>query len=172
MRNKNTDMNIKSEMRDILICFAVKYKGNFQKIYDALKRKEKVTLDDIHKNKSVIDLGVITIIDSNYPAELKLAPYPPICLFAAGDIELADSEEIVLKTEGIARYDILTDVGLNRDFRICFIGEDALMVSQFYKSYINTLSIENRQTTKIKMNIINSRILSSHCKKIYADWSV
>lgn len=136
MKNKNTDMSRKPEMRDILICFAVKYKGNFQKIYDALKRKEKVTLDDIHKNKSVSDLGVVTIIDNNYPEELKHRVNPPFCLFVAGDRELTSIKEIRFRKEGNSRYDILTDVGKSRKFRLCIVGDDADTVRGFYTSFL------------------------------------
>ena len=55
-------------MRNILIYFAIKYHGDYQKILNAIKTKEKVQNEDLQKVKNI---KALTIIDENYPLSLK-----------------------------------------------------------------------------------------------------
>ncbi|MDD4154705.1 MAG: DNA-processing protein DprA [Bacilli bacterium] len=74
--------------RDILIFLALKYKGCWDDIYGAIKRKEPI--DDNHYNDLMATLkaNTLTIIDKNYPEHLKQCHKPPFVLFYYGDISL------------------------------------------------------------------------------------
>lgn len=75
-------------MREILLYFALKYEGDFTKIYNALQKKEKV--DDHHQNKlkEKVNSQYVTIIDEDYPEQLKNISCPPFVLFYHGDLDL------------------------------------------------------------------------------------
>ena len=67
-------------MRNILIYFSIKYKGDYKKIYQAIYNKEKVDELEIEKIKKS-NIKAITIIDDNYPIKLKTCFQPPLVLF-------------------------------------------------------------------------------------------
>lgn len=84
----------------ILIYFAIKYKGYFHEIYQAIKNKEYVSIEDLEKVKTKIDnqeIQAITIIDDDYPESLKLINNPPFVLFYKGNKKLL-KEDILLLT--------------------------------------------------------------------------
>lgn len=82
-------------MRNILIYFAIKYFGNYDKIFEAIKNKESVELVDIERIKK-LNINAITILDENYPDSLKMCFKPPLVLFYKGDISLINNESIAV----------------------------------------------------------------------------
>lgn len=85
-------------MEDILVYFAIKYEGDWDKIYGAINRKEKV---DPTEMKQVLDTNksnCITLLSENYPSRLKNIYKPPFVLFYKGDINLLNSKN---KTIGV-----------------------------------------------------------------------
>ncbi|NQZ29304.1 MAG: hypothetical protein HRT98_02855 [Mycoplasmatales bacterium] len=63
-------------MNIILIWFAIKYKGDWDKIYQALEEKEKISLrelKDLEAKMKKQDINAITILDLGYPNQLKKA---------------------------------------------------------------------------------------------------
>lgn len=84
-------------MNIILIYFAIKYKGDWDKIYKALEEKEKVTLEEIRNLEEKLKSSkwqIITILDMNYPNKLKEAYKPPFVIWYKGDINLLDNKFI------------------------------------------------------------------------------
>ena len=79
-------------MRNILIYFAIKYHGDYQKILNAIKTKEKVQNEDLQKIKNI---KALTIIDENYPLSLKNCYMPPFVIFYQGDISLINEENLL-----------------------------------------------------------------------------
>lgn len=78
-------------MNIILIYFALKYNGDWDKVYKALEEKEKVSLKDISSLEKRIEeekWNVITILDIDYPKQLKSAYKPPFVLWYKGNREL------------------------------------------------------------------------------------
>lgn len=78
-------------MNIILIYFAIKYKGNWDDIYDALEKKERVSPEEIEILQKKIKekkWKFITILDKNYPDNLKQAYKPPFIIWYKGNIEL------------------------------------------------------------------------------------
>lgn len=83
----------------ILIYFAIKYKGYFHEIYQAIKNKEYVSIKDLEEVKTKIDnqeIQAITIIDDDYPESLKLINNPPFVLFYKGNKELLKEDALLL----------------------------------------------------------------------------
>jgi len=76
--------------RDILIFLSLKYKGCWDDIYGAIKRKEPI--DDLSFNDLMATLKAetMTIIDKNYPEHLKQCHKPPFVLFYYGDLSLLE----------------------------------------------------------------------------------
>jgi DNA processing protein len=77
--------------RDIIVYLAVKYEGDWNKIYDAIKRKELVdeqlVLDTVSKIKS----KYTTIVDQDYPESLKKIYKPPFVLFYNGNLYILNN---------------------------------------------------------------------------------
>lgn len=72
--------------REKLIAYAYKYHGDYFKIVKAIEEKEEI--------EEVFDKNVITILDDNYPNELKELRYPPFVLFYKGNLDLLKKEKI------------------------------------------------------------------------------
>lgn len=86
----------------ILIYFAIKYKGYFYDIYNALKNKEFIPLEEIEKIKEQIEksqIRAITIIDDDYPESLKQIDNPPFVIFYKGNKNLLKTKAIMFTGE-------------------------------------------------------------------------
>lgn len=82
-------------MNLILIYFSIKYKGDFQKIFSALKNHEEINDEDLTNLKNKIDsreIEAITLLDDEYPNEFKRLFKPPFVLFYKGNIKLLKNE--------------------------------------------------------------------------------
>lgn len=77
-------------MEDILLYFALKYEGDFQKILKALQHKEKVTASQIEEAKKNVRSRYTTIISDDYPPALKTIMSPPFVLFYYGELSVLD----------------------------------------------------------------------------------
>lgn len=92
-------------MRRILIYFAIKYRGNFIDIYNAIKNRELMdeeTLSEKEKEElenAVESNSVITILDENYPDYFKHVEKPPFVLFLETE---SDTSMDILKNRGVA----------------------------------------------------------------------
>lgn len=76
------------ETREILIYLSTKYEGNWDLIYDAIKRKEAFNFNDLEDSINKHTCGIVTLIDSNYPQPLKNITRPPFVLYYYGDLSL------------------------------------------------------------------------------------
>lgn len=74
--------------REFLIYLSLLYKGNRREVIAALTEKREIDTTGYEKALKKIKSNVITILDENYPACMKNAPYPPIVLYYYGDISL------------------------------------------------------------------------------------
>lgn len=74
-------------MEEVLVYFSLKYKGDFNKILQALKKKEKVGEDRDLLLKQV-KCKYTTIISNDYPEALKQINCPPFVLYYYGDLEI------------------------------------------------------------------------------------
>lgn len=89
-------------MELILIYLAIKYLGDFNQIYQALKDKEFVPIEYLHDIKDQIEQGkirAITILDDDYPEALKLINNPPFVIFYEGNRKLLNQHAMLITGE-------------------------------------------------------------------------
>ena len=79
-------------MEEVILYFALKYAGDFDKIYQALERKEKVDSDLKEFLFKELKSKYTTIISDDYPASLKEINCPPFVLFYYGDLNLVNTK--------------------------------------------------------------------------------
>lgn len=75
-------------VRDYLIAIAIIHEGKWHDIYRALDNKEEVSDEVVNNYFKHMKCNALTILDSDYPEYLRIAPYPPFVLFYYGDISL------------------------------------------------------------------------------------
>lgn len=85
-------------MEEILVYFALKYLGNWDKIYSAINRKEKVDKEELRKVIENEPNKYVTLLNEKYPSRLKSIYKPPFVLFYKGDLELLNTSN---KTIGV-----------------------------------------------------------------------
>lgn len=76
------------EARNILIYLSVKHKGDWDSIFKAIRENEDVDEDEVRKCTNSLKCKAITILDKEYPVNLKEIYKPPFVLFYYGDISL------------------------------------------------------------------------------------
>jgi DNA processing protein len=81
-------------MEDIILYFALKYEGDFQKIFYAIMIKEEVNYNELKKMKEELNCNYVTVISKNYPSKLKHLNRPPFVIFYIGDLSLIDNKSI------------------------------------------------------------------------------
>lgn len=110
-------------MNLVLIYFAIKYKGYFHDIYNAIKKKEFIQMEELEKIGEDLSSGkikAITIIDEDYPEPLKQINQPPFVLFYEGNKELLKEKLIMLTGD-------FSNENINK-----FINESAFELSKNY----------------------------------------
>lgn len=83
-------------MEEILLYFSLKYKGDFEQIYKALERKEKV--DEVLKKELLTSLHCkyVTMVSKDYPESLKYISCPPFVLYYYGNLQYIQSPTIAV----------------------------------------------------------------------------
>lgn len=79
------------ESRKILIYLAIKYRGDWDAIYEAVKNRVLMKPQDIEDAVSTLSCNAITFFDKEYPEELKKIFRPPFVLFYEGNISLLNN---------------------------------------------------------------------------------
>lgn len=90
--------------RDILIYFALKYKGDYEKILQAIKTREKINDQDYETLFKDEEHQAITIVDYDYPHAFKCIPNPPLVVFYKGDVTLLNNLDKALAVIGAREY--------------------------------------------------------------------
>lgn len=85
--------------REIILALSYHCEGEWEKIYNILKTKEKISDEDILRYNQKNKAQYISIIDSNYPIKFKRNYKPPFIIYYYGNIELLN------------KYPILTAIG-------------------------------------------------------------
>jgi len=86
--------------RDVVIYFAVKYAGDWAKIYEAMQKRESFLEEDVVSAVASLRCKVVTIIDDAYPTGLKKIYKPPFALFYYGNLDLAYDTDKALAVVG------------------------------------------------------------------------
>lgn len=87
-------------MEEILLYFAIKYNGDWNKIYEAIKTKESVNDEDLKEVILNNKEEYITIISDKYPDCLKSISKPPFVLFYKGNIDLIYDKRLKIAVIG------------------------------------------------------------------------
>lgn len=83
-------------MEEVLLYFALKYEGDFDKIFKALQTREVVDEDLKKKLISDLNCNYTTIISTDFPEKLKEISCPPFVLFYHGDLDLVNVQTIAI----------------------------------------------------------------------------
>ncbi|MGL5590971.1 MAG: DNA-processing protein DprA [Metamycoplasmataceae bacterium] len=120
-------------MNLILIYFALKYKGDFISIYNALKNKEIVDpfeIDELEKKINSYEIKTITILDDEYPNRLKVIGNPPFVLFYEGDVSLMSGNSLCLVGDNISEVTLkYMEQAVNQT------SKNNILVTNFYKGF-------------------------------------
>ena len=88
--------------RMLLVYLAVKYDGDYEKVYMALLLKEEPPYEEVVRVNKSLKCKTLTLMDYDYPQKLKQIYRPPMVLFYYGDITLLDKP--MLATVGAREY--------------------------------------------------------------------
>ena len=75
-------------MEKVLVYLSVIYKGDWDKIYEAILNKQPIDKKDLEKILNTVTDNYITLLNSNYPDSLKQIFKPPFVLFYKGNLSL------------------------------------------------------------------------------------
>lgn len=165
-----TDAGIKG--RDIIIYLSLKYKGDWNMIYEAIKAKEKLDIEAVKVAASSISSGVLTIIDDNYPASLKNTYKPPFCVYYLGDIsKLEDTSKSIAfigdndsntieswKSEISKTHTIVTMFESEKDYEQKTIS----IASRIFVSKVGLANLEETHKSMIEKIKIGGLIISEY----------
>ncbi len=73
-------------MEEILLYFSLKYNGNFEEIYKALEKREKVDENLKERLLKQVTTKYTTVVSDDYPEGLKHISCPPFVLYYYGNI--------------------------------------------------------------------------------------
>ena len=76
--------------REVLIYLSVKFQGDWDKIYEFISKRKKVDIDDAGPFVESMNINAVTILDEEYPQQLKRVEKPPFVLFYIGDLSIAE----------------------------------------------------------------------------------
>ncbi len=89
------------QARDCLIALSVLHKGDWNRVYMALRKHEIPSDEEVAELVSSVKSNVITIIDKDYPVHLRDGCIrPPIVLYYYGDISLLQNPDRILTVVG------------------------------------------------------------------------
>lgn len=80
------------ESREILLYLALKHEGNWDAIYEEVSSKSEPNTEEAKELFKNLKSKYITLLDDEYPEDLKQAKKPPFVLFYYGDISLLKSK--------------------------------------------------------------------------------
>ena len=85
------------DSRKLLIYLAIKYKGDYEQMLDAMILKDvNAPYEEVMKVCNSLPCKAITFLDYDYPERLKQMQRPPLVLFYYGDISLLDKKSIAV----------------------------------------------------------------------------
>lgn len=114
--------------RDIIIYLAMKYAGDWNAIYQAIKQKEIVDETLVRSEVESIKSSVVTIIDESYPESLKKIYKPPFVLFYYGDLNLIYTLEKTIAVIG-SRHPSAYGLEMTETITKSLVDEGIMIVS-------------------------------------------
>ena len=86
--------------RELLLAYVIKYKANWDQVFNAVKNREPIEEEEIEKYVNSVSSNYVVIGDENYPNYLNNFNHPPFVLFYYGDISLIKTNEKCLGVVG------------------------------------------------------------------------
>ena len=80
--------------KDVLVFLSIKYQGDWNSIYQAIKNKELVDETQVQESIAKIESKIVTIIDEDYPESLKKIYKPPFVVYYKGDLSLLNKNNV------------------------------------------------------------------------------
>ena len=134
-------------MNLILTALAFKYYGDFQQMLKGLENKESFSdnyLSDIAKTLEAQQVGIITLLDDDYPENLKTVKNPPMVIFYQGNKELLKNPGLIVFGQSeIAKQDLKKFDNLQQT--LISLETDGKWISQMRKFGYPIISVTNRE---------------------------
>lgn len=86
--------------KDVLLYFALKFEGDYDRILEAIRTKQKIDEEDYKKVVSQFNGHYFTILDDCYPERFKRIYRPPLVIFYVGDVSLLNKLEDTISVVG------------------------------------------------------------------------
>ncbi|WP_412032032.1 hypothetical protein [Malacoplasma muris] len=147
-------------MKRILLYFTNKYFGEWEKIYYALSDKEVVP-KKYYENTKLLP-NYISVIDKNYPDELKTIYKPPFSLFWYGNFDLLSKK--MIGVYGYSNDKNIIDNILKLKKAVYVVDyNNSKLINLLMKNNINFICIyKNGIDNKMKNSKIYSKIINSN----------
>ena len=106
---------------EIITYFAIKYEGDWDKIYEAAhNHEEEYTEEDVKNAIASVKSKIVTIFDDEYPKQLIHTFKPPFVLFYYGDISIISNYKRNLSVVGsrdTTEYGVTSTVNIIRGLK-------------------------------------------------------
>lgn len=172
-----------NNVKKVILYFTLKYKGCWEDVYNAIKEKEDVPMNEALKKLYSMEDNYISIIDSKYPMELRDIYMPPFSIFTNGNKELFyfDSKVSILTNDieipSKLKKDILNNknivyvVPYDYDNLINFFLENNIRFIVVLKNGIKNASNISKYNEIIKNNNLIVSEIPHKISKFYEDQS-
>ena len=162
-------------MNLILSALAFKYHGDFQQMLKGLKNKEVFNdtyLRDVVKTLEAQQVGTITILDDDYPENLKTVNNPPMVIFYQGNRELLKKPGLIVFGQSeIAKEDLKKFDNLQQ--ALISLETDGKWISQMRKFGYPIISVTNQEISNDqlqKTDLILSLVPPQLNHSVSIDW--
>ena len=75
-------------MENIVLYYALKYFGDWERIFDAIETQEDINFEELENLLEKYKGKFISVYSSEYPRELRQISRPPFVLFYKGNLNL------------------------------------------------------------------------------------
>lgn len=153
-------------MKKVLTYFSIKYKGDWEKVYEAIDSKEHINKKYVDDFVSRIDIETVTLVDDNYPKELKQIFKPPFALFIAGNKDLINNDKLfMISLMDIEIMDKKNHFNFSKDLNeILFVVDfnNEGIIRNLIKNNLKFIAISRKGIMNIKNNSLYSDIVLSN----------
>ncbi len=136
-------------MRDIIFYFANKYFGDWERIYDAIELQEDVDFNLLEELKEEHEGTYVTVMDDDYPQELKLIERPPFVLFYKGNKELLNKRNKYWYFGSYVKDEFKNVMNEHKNQSDdCYLTLVSGYSSEFERSYLNSIEVKGMVIVK------------------------
>ncbi len=142
-------MKSKKEMKKVILHFALKYRGNWEKIYEAIKAREDVTIEEIENLREKYNDNFISIIDDDYPDNFKNIYMPPLTIFFVGNKSLLSNSDSIISLWGDTSYEqfVKSNLKTNKVYAINYSSDQQDNIVKILEAGYKLILISNEYNT-------------------------